>query len=62
MNPLDPREMNRRSQYLQILAELDGRDQPSHPRHGTFTGLYLARVRELVRRDMAELIDGRDAE
>jgi hypothetical protein len=59
MNPLDPQDQNRRSQYLQTLATLDGRNDPSHPQHGTFTGLYLARIRQLIARDMELLLDHR---
>lgn len=56
MDDCNPIEMNRRSQYLQILAELDGRDRPDHPQHGLFTGLYMARVRKLIQRDMDYLL------
>jgi hypothetical protein len=52
-----PVAQDRRSRYLLALAELDGRHSPDHPHHGTFTGLYQSRVRELIDRDMAELLD-----
>jgi hypothetical protein len=55
--PLDPTEQNRRVEYLTTLATLDGRDDPSHPRHGVFTGLFQQRLRQLVEEDKARLLD-----
>jgi hypothetical protein len=33
-------EMNLRVERLQVLYELDKRDDPSHEHHHTFTGLF----------------------
>lgn len=55
MRPLDPVEQNARSEYLEHLYILDGRDNPTHPLHGFFTGLYWNRMQQLMLADREKL-------
>lgn len=43
--------------YLEALYLLDGRDNPSHPMHGLFTGLFINRQAALLAGDQ-ELLAG----
>jgi hypothetical protein len=45
---------NQRQAYLDALYALDRRDDPSHPLHSTYTGLYLQRQQQLLERDKAQ--------
>ncbi len=45
------KEQNARVEYLARLYVLAGRDDPRHPLHGTYTGLYMDRVAVLVALD-----------
>lgn len=40
IKPITPEENYARTVRLQKLYILDGRDDPSHPHHGLFTGLH----------------------
>lgn len=46
---------NRRQAYLDALYHLDGRGNPEHPAHGTYTGLYLRRIEQLLAEDLRHL-------
>lgn len=48
---------NARQAYLEALYRLDGRDNPDHPQHGTYTGLYAARIAALLQDDR-EILTG----
>ncbi len=56
---IDPKTEQRRQDYLDALFLLDGRNNPAHPHHATYTGLYQARQAELQERD-ANLLLGED--
>lgn len=47
---------NQRQAYLDALYALDRRDDPSHPRHQTYTGLYIQRQQQLIEHDMKLLL------
>lgn len=47
---------NQRQAYLDALYALDHRDDPRHPLHSTYTGLYLQRQHELIQQDMKSLL------
>jgi len=51
----DPRLENQRQRYLDQLFERDGRNDPSHPHHMTYTGLYQQRLQQLVEADRLAL-------
>lgn len=63
---LQPSGQLRRQKYLEKLYELDGRGDKNHPKHGTYTGLYQQRRRDLldsfvdklVREDMNHVLYG----
>ena len=40
MKECDPVEQNARQEELERLYELDGRNDPNHEFHHTYTGLY----------------------
>lgn len=47
---------NKRQAYLDALYALDKRDDPAHPLHSTYTGLYLQRQQQLIEHDMVLLL------
>lgn len=53
---VDPLVEQRRQNYLDALYLLDGRDAPDHPRHATYTGLFVEHVRVLIERDMRDVL------
>lgn len=53
---IHPRFQQRRQDYLDALYLLDGRDNPTHPRHATYTALFTEHVQALVERDMREVL------
>lgn len=56
MNPCNNDEQYARQQYLEALYALDGRDDPSHPLHGTYTSLYINRQQALLEADKQALL------
>ena len=47
-----------RQRYLEMLYELDGRDQRDHPLHSLYTGLFDQRRESLMAADMKLLLSG----
>lgn len=47
-----------RALYLNALYALDHRDDPSHPLHHRYTGLYAARIQHLIEQDKQQLLGG----
>lgn len=47
-------EQDKRVAYLRRLYILDGRDNPSHPMHSLYTGLYQNRQNVLMELDRME--------
>ena len=49
-------EQNDRQRYIEQLYLLDGRQDPGHPMHGLFTGLYVQRMEALKAADQETLL------
>lgn len=49
-----------RQAYLEKLYDLDGRNDPSHPYHATFTALYINRRIKLLDQDISEVLELND--
>lgn len=54
---VDPHIQQRRQDYLDAIYHLDGRNDPAHPRHATYTGLFQQRLALLVSQDMEATLD-----
>ena len=53
-DPLNSVEEGRkRVAYMEYLFWLDGRDNPDHPQHSTFTGLFEERGKTLAKQEQA---------
>jgi hypothetical protein len=53
----DPIEQLQRQQHLELLYEVDGRSDPAHPAHGTYTGLFQQRISQLVVADRQAAVE-----
>lgn len=47
---------DQRAAYLDALYRLDNRDDPYHPSHGTYTGLYQQRIALMLEIDRWRLL------
>lgn len=56
----NPITESRRQAYIETLYLLDGRNNPDHPHHATFTGLLKHRLQQLIAADMDLLLSGSD--
>jgi len=60
----DINEENKRIVFLEHMYRCDGREDPSHPKHGTYTGLWqnfcLNEAGEAMRNQWFDRIEGLD--
>lgn len=49
-------EQDKRAAYLDALFFIDNRDDPHHPRKGTYTGLYQKRIELMLQIDRWRLL------
>lgn len=47
-----------RQRYIDMLYDLDGRQDPAHPQHARYTGLLAQRAASLLSADFDLLLNG----